>query len=514
MSDQAFVKAFSRRRPASEPLCTEGDVTEKGSNTEPVAPPLKPDQVINGGNSNDSEFGGLHLDQSVASTDRVWVDHLAEQVSRADYAENGIPRPHLEAASDFQPLSGPPAADNEFSPDVADEKTPVPGVIGEAGAVCPTTQTDDPLNSTEATDLVARIQNAYASTFTDAASFVHGEISNIPPEDVLQGMRQANHGRTADAFPDLRNLDHSAEQQFDVRAAQSVPDQRQDVAASEPIIENPFAEPIQNASAQSPSKDVVEENPTLTPSTSTEDLPGAQSEPIAHDTSLDPLTFLDGQANSQASIIPFQAVWEVDVLDVPTTVADLFFEGTLFQQIAERISEAVESGLNSVIVTSTKAGEGRSSVAVGLAMAAAASGIRVALVDANADQPTLADELGLELQYGWVDTIRAGLPIKEVAVHAVEDGVTLIPLMPPAGKNAATGYEVVQLVELLKDKFELVILDGPTSQSVQIHQCASAVDSAIIVRDMTRTDSVAINEFSYRLRESGVQGVGVVENFT
>lgn len=488
MSDQAFVKAFSRRRPASEPLCTEGDVTEKGSKTEPVAPPLKPDQVINGGNSNDSEFGGLHLDQSVASTDRVWVDHLAEQVSRADYAENGIPRPNLEAASGFQPLSGPPAADNEFSPDVANEKTPVPGVIGEAGAVCPRTQTDDPLNSTEATDLVARIQNAYASTFTDAASFVHDEISNIPPEDVLQGMRQANHGRTADAFPDFRNLDHSDEQQFDVRAAQSVPDQQQDVAASEPIIENPFAEPIQNASAQ--------------------------SEPVAHDTSLDPLAFLDGQANSQASIIPFQAVWEVDVLDVPTTVADLFFEGTLFQQIAERISEAVESGLNSVIVTSTKAGEGRSSVAVGLAMAAAASGIRVALVDANAEQPTLADELGLELQYGWVDTIRAGLPIKEVAVHAVEDGVTLIPLMPPAGKNAATGYEVVQLVELLKDKFELVILDGPTSQSVQIHQCASAVDSAIIVRDMTRTDTLAINEFSCRLRESGVQGVGVVENFT
>ena len=86
--------------------------------------------------------------------------------------------------------------------------------------------------------------------------------------------------------------------------------------------------------------------------------------------------------------------------------------------------------------------------------------------------------------------------------------------MPPKRKNAATGYEVVQLVELLKDKFELIILDAPTSQSGQIHQCASAVDSAIIVRDMTRTDTLAINEFSYRLRESGIQGVGVVENFT
>ena len=147
-------------------------------------------------------------------------------------------------------------------------------------------------------------------------------------------------------------------------------------------------------------------------------------------------------------------------------------------------------------------------------MAAAAAGKRVALVDANFERPTLADELCLELQHGWIDTIRVGLPIKEVAVHAVEDGVTLIPLMHPQGKDAATGDELVQLVNLLKDKFNLIILDGPTSLSGQIHHCASAVESAIIVRDMTRTDSLTINEFSCRLRESGIIGVGVVENFT
>jgi Mrp family chromosome partitioning ATPase len=112
-----------------------------------------------------------------------------------------------------------------------------------------------------------------------------------------------------------------------------------------------------------------------------------------------------------------------------------------------------------------------------------------------------------------VDTVRGGLPIKEVAVHAVEDGVTLIPLMPPHGRTAATAFEVVQLLELLKSKFELVVIDGPAGNSPNIHQCASAVDSAVIVRDASRTDTLAINEFSYRLRESGVQGVGVVENF-
>ncbi len=218
-------------------------------------------------------------------------------------------------------------------------------------------------------------------------------------------------------------------------------------------------------------------------------------------------------ANEPHTISPIQAVWEVDVFDVPATVADLFFEGRLFQQIAKRMSDAVSTGLRSILVTSTKAGEGRSSVAIGFAMAAAAAGIRVALVDADTEDPTLADDLRLQLEYGWVDTVRGGLPIKEVAVHAVEDGVTLIPLMPPHGRTAATGFEIVQLAELLKNRFELLVIDGPAGNSPNIHQCASVADSAVIVRDASRTDTLAINEFSYRLRESGAQGVGIVENF-
>ncbi len=485
MSDQAFVKAFSRRRLVSEQLSAKdaetGPRSERGASTD------TPDEVNKEVGANGTDFGGLHLDQSVASTARVWVDPLAEQVARADYAENGIPRPHLEAASDCQPLTGFSAAEGHLRPNAGQEKTSEP----DAGEC---------------------IQNAYSSNFTDAASFVNDEISNVPPEDVLRGMRQPYHP-SLDPGPDSDILDHDSESQLDFRAAQCANDQQQDVAASARITENPFASAGSSASPVPTTPAVGNEHPLIFSGNEAGDSV-APTGPLAHDTASGSLHSLEGTAGSQTNAIPFQAVWEVDVLDVPTTVADLFFEGTLFQQVAERISEAVQSGLNSVIVTSTKAGEGRTSVAVGLAMAAAATGIRVALVDANAEQPTLADDLRLELEYGWVDTIRAGLPIKEVAVHAVEDGVTLVPLMPPAGGNPATGYEVVQLIELLKDKFELVILDGPTAQSVQIHQCASAADSAIIVRDMTRTDTLAINEFSCRLREAGVQGVGVVENFT
>jgi Mrp family chromosome partitioning ATPase len=213
-----------------------------------------------------------------------------------------------------------------------------------------------------------------------------------------------------------------------------------------------------------------------------------------------------------AAVRPFQAVWEVDVFDVPATVADLFFDGKRHQQIAQRVAEAVETGLRSILITSRYRGEGRSSVAIGMAMAAAAAGIRVALIDADSEAPSLVDDLRLDLQYGWIETIRGGLPIKEVAVRAVEDGVTLIPLMPPGGAPA-TPYEVTQVIEALQDQFDLLIIDGPPADSCHALKIATAVDSAIVVRDINRSDAATVGHFASQLQDAGVRGIGIVDNF-
>ncbi|OUW84383.1 MAG: hypothetical protein CBD74_04450 [Saprospirales bacterium TMED214] len=513
MSDQVFVKAFSRRRPASDQPSQSGGVElgALGSVNQPSLSSLPVPENIARQNlrqqntdsaANSDALGGLKLDQSVASTARVWVDHHhADRGSRADYADDGIPRPHLEM------LTG--------------DQTPAFGLSdSDADIQCVRSETDpvDPRSTyrhapDEPDSFTLPIQDAYPPTFTDADSFVNDEISKVGPADVLRGMREADASSLASGFtldnylstqqaPSYKQSSESAACSEDVQA---------EAEMHELIIENPFAMAAkleEQGEINSPVGDHGCSADSYVPQQDSD-------QPVGADEFVSDATRNDfEQANPQVELKPFQAVWEVDVLDVPTTVADLFFEGHLFQQIAERMSDAINSGLNSVIVTSTQSGEGRSSVAIGLALAAAAAGKRVALVDANLELPKLADELRLELQSGWVDTIRAGLPIKEVAVHAVEDGVTLIPLMPTKGKNAATGYELVQMVDLLKDKFELIIIDGPTSESNEIHQCASAVDSAIIVRDMTRTDTLAIHDFSCRLRESGIQGVGVVENFT
>ena len=212
---------------------------------------------------------------------------------------------------------------------------------------------------------------------------------------------------------------------------------------------------------------------------------------------------------------PLQPIWEVDAFDIPSSIADLFFEERLFELVAKRIHDAVNEGLQSLIVTSTKAGEGRSTIAIGMAMAAAASGLHVALVDGDVEDPTLADDLRLDIEFGWLEAARGGLPLSQIAIYSIEDSVTLIPMMPrPTATTGPSITEVKKLIADLDDQFDLVIIDGPSGDMPLIEQYSAMVDSGIIAWDKSRTDLNTINELSSRMQQAGISGVGIVENFS
>ncbi|KAA1260554.1 ATPase MipZ [Rubripirellula obstinata] len=210
---------------------------------------------------------------------------------------------------------------------------------------------------------------------------------------------------------------------------------------------------------------------------------------------------------------PLRASWEVEVFDIPQPVADLFFDESLFQDLSDRMKEASQGGLRTMLMTSALAGEGRTTVAIGVALAAAASGLRVALVDGDLAEPTLAEELRLDLDHSWVESVRRGVPIKEIAVHAVEDNLTLIPLLPTDSGRQATAVECAQMIETLKPSFDLIVVDGPTADARDIRMLGSAIDSVIIVHDVNQSSDSAADLLAARLQRAGIDGVGIVENF-
>ena len=209
-----------------------------------------------------------------------------------------------------------------------------------------------------------------------------------------------------------------------------------------------------------------------------------------------------------------QAAWEVDEFDIPASVSKLFFKEELFETVAQRLHDAVHEGLGSILVTSARSGEGRSTVAIGMALAAAASGIRVALIDGDVSEPTLVDDLRLDVDYGWYDATKSGLPFSQVAVYSIEDNLTLIPLVPAERESAQPNERDIELlVQKLVQQFDLIVVDAPSADQSTIDHFAALMDSAVIARDASRTDVPTINTLSERLRSRGLQGIGIVENF-
>ena len=471
--DQAFVKAFARRnRPSQTASSNETKRPQPDQTTRPKPTTEAPIErrVLPAKPLQHSEC--LRIDPSVDASVELFSDPSENRLVRVDSLRRDvIPSPHA-APTSFTTDPSVPGSDAPSAPSSPPPDRPRTGA--PRGAI-PMTHPDDLAeSSTQPIDHVRSIQDSL-----DLLQHTFNTLDASAQATADEGIVQAFAEEVITASPPT-SIDAPARPQ-----PPSHPTTRTDTVNDSGIVQQRIDTPVDESSAPTPTDEEIE-----------------------------PVSASDDGDTSEPDVPQLRPAWEVDVFDVPGAVADLFFDGPLFQQVAERILQAVNSGLTSMMVTSAHRGEGRSTVAIGMAMAAAAAGLRVALVDADTEEPTLIDDLRLELQYGWVDTVRGGVDIREVAVHAVEDGVTFIPLMPPAvSGSAATEYETAQLLEMLRGKFDLIVVDTPSQESSTNFPAATAIDSALIVRDPSRSGDGVISRLSDRLRAIGVQGIGVVDNF-
>lgn len=191
------------------------------------------------------------------------------------------------------------------------------------------------LPSESQADPSQHVHTAYAGAFADPSLIA----ASLPQEESF-----AQIGSWPDADDTDTRRDSSE------ASSESTLTETSDLFAEEPVVEMRIDPPVPASSPkQVPTPDVV-----ATPDEVEDTQPVSASELNLPQT----MTSEEAANESGATYVPFQAVWEVDVFDVPTPVADLFFEGALFQQIAERMSDAVSSGLRSVLVTSAKTRRG------------------------------------------------------------------------------------------------------------------------------------------------------------
>jgi len=271
------------------------------------------------------------------------------------------------------------------------------------------------------------------------------------------------------------------------------------------------------------------EPPTSEPSASSLDLSAEENyqttEFAAQQTPLElpdaPATLPPTEENVPTPSSPsFSAVWEVDAFDWPPLFSQLHHaDPRNLNDAVQQLHHASQEGLRVLGVTSYQAGEGRTTVAACLTRAMANTGLRVALVDANLQQPDLSETLGIDAPTSWLDAILTKIPLNEVAVRSLADGLTLFPIAKHAELETShiPAHDMNRMLQVMSRSFDLIVIDLEcTAMLRQRAQDASTypLDACILVRDVRITTEECIVTAINDLHECGIESVSIIENFS
>lgn len=182
---------------------------------------------------------------------------------------------------------------------------------------------------------------------------------------------------------------------------------------------------------------------------------------------------------------------------------------------------AKENSLKTILVTSALAGEGKSTMAVNLAISMAQEGKRVILVDCDLRNPSDNEILHITSEKGLVEYLKKEAKFKE-CIYSL-DGIgkyeNIKLLVIPGGNAIADGTELLgsqrmkNLIDGLSKKADYVILDSaPVGLLTDASILAQCVDGSVFIvkKDFASRDHI-LNAMEH-LAESNVQIMGCILN--
>ena len=137
-----------------------------------------------------------------------------------------------------------------------------------------------------------------------------------------------------------------------------------------------------------------------------------------------------------------------------------------------------------VVVTSTRDGEGKSTVSVNLALVVAETGRRVLLIGADLRRPRIGELLGIEGGVGLSNLLAGQRELDEVLQPWGDSGLVVLPCgpIPPNPSELLGGPRMSQLLATCAERFDLVIIDTPPLRPVTDAAVVAAnADGAIVV---------------------------------
>ncbi|PZQ45622.1 MAG: hypothetical protein DI551_06855 [Micavibrio aeruginosavorus] len=167
-----------------------------------------------------------------------------------------------------------------------------------------------------------------------------------------------------------------------------------------------------------------------------------------------------------------------------------------------------------ILVTATKSGEGKSTVALSLAQYLASIRAKVVLIDANTSSPSLATLAGTSAVPGFAELL-IGAADYSKAIHRTDGSLPVI----PAGNQKDYPVDILasdaftKMLETLKSQYDYVIIDcAPVFNTTDAEVISRLVDQVILIVEWSKTPKKKLKHVANVLRQFSKDVPNVILN--
>ncbi len=174
-----------------------------------------------------------------------------------------------------------------------------------------------------------------------------------------------------------------------------------------------------------------------------------------------------------------------------------------------------DRNLHCMLITSSGPGEGKSTTTANLAIAMSLQGTRTIIVDADLRRPVGHRIFNVEKNRGLTNVLVGNLKLEDAVQPTAIQNLDILTsgILPPNPAELLGSERMRQLLEMLKSKYDTVLLDTPPLIAVTDAAVLSKeVDGVLLVVSSGRTHRAALSRGSDLLRNVNANILGVVLN--
>ncbi len=185
-----------------------------------------------------------------------------------------------------------------------------------------------------------------------------------------------------------------------------------------------------------------------------------------------------------------------------------------YSSIRAAIDFTLPRNRNVIQLTSSQAGEGKSTTAVILAELFASLGRKTLLIDADLRRPSVASLLDIERpKVGLVEVLLGHVEIEAAVVKGVHENLEILPVgeLPPNPTEILASREMREFIEKYRHEYSLIIFDSsPVLGLADAPVLANLVDATVFILEANRLPFGQARAAVRRLMQSGGTIIGVV----